>query len=98
MESVAGELLKVSIFGPILVAAGWFIWKQHKDVRSLATALREVQEKRVTDAQAVTDKLIQISDKWNGTIRDQSHLVEVLHATLQRIEDALDRGIEKGRR
>jgi hypothetical protein len=61
MPEAATELLKVAIFGPIVVVLGWYVLRLHRD-------LRDAQEKRTLDAQKVADTLVVLTNKWNETV------------------------------
>lgn len=81
-ESIFTELLKVSILGPILVALGYY-------ARKLQSELTEVQEKRVLESKAVTDKLIEITDKWNVAFSAATVALTTLESTLSEVKDAV---------
>lgn len=89
-EAVATALLNAGILGPIVIAVGYYVLKLHDDLRNL-------NEKRVADAQAVTQKLLELADRINEDGREQGQInVQVLRA----VEDmqALLRETQRGPR
>jgi hypothetical protein len=75
-------LLQLGILGPVLAALALYTWKLHRD-------LREVEAKRTYDAQAVTQKLLELNDKWNQVIHSQLMSVEAQRDLLKEIKDNL---------
>lgn len=78
MHDLLLELAKAG--GPVgvcLALAYLYIREQHR-------ALREVESKRVADAQAMVSKLLELNDKWNETLN--SH-IEVAEAQKQLLLD-----------
>ena len=82
----AAELIKNGILGAVFVIVviplGFY-------ALSLAKSLKETQDKRTADAQAVIEKLLQLNDKWNSTITEQIKLVEIIDDTLREVKQAL---------
>lgn len=71
--------------GPVGVVLGlvWLYLKQlHKE-------LAEVQEKRVAEAQATINKLLELNDKWNETISAQIESAEGLKPLLMDLKTLL---------
>lgn len=81
-ESVFLELSKHGILGIILIPVGWYVWQMHKDRRVAETA-------RVTDAQAVVDKLIAINEKWQQAFFTNVETLKTTVETLQQVRAAL---------
>lgn len=53
-------------------------------VKGLSEQVREVESKRVADAQAMVQKLLDLNDKWNEAVNSQ---VEVQEASKQLLGD-----------
>jgi len=88
-------LLKIAqTGGPVgicLVLMYLFARQQDKTVR-------EVEAKRVADAQAMTQKLLDLNDKWNETINSQIEVQEAQKNLLSDVRRAIDDQIRYGRR
>lgn len=67
--------------GVVLALAYLYIRQQHKE-------LAEVQEKRVSDQQAMIAKLLELNDKWNETINAQIEVSEAHKQILQDLKTA----------
>lgn len=52
--------------------------------------LKEVQERRATDAQQTVDKLLALNDKWNATVAEQIRTVEAIDTTMSDVKNALN--------
>lgn len=78
------ELGRSGLLGVLLALALAWIYNLHKQINML-------QNKRVSDATAVTDKMLELNDKWNDTIREQVKAVESMEATMRRLEIAASR-------
>lgn len=78
LEAVAN----IGILGPILALFGWYIWKQH-------IALRKSEEQRVSDANAVLDRLTSLNEKWHDLQVTYVRVLEANRATLEEVRDAL---------
>lgn len=74
------HLLELGVLGPITVILGFYCWKLHNK-------FLETEDKRVTDAQAVTDKLINLHKEWSSTIREHSHYLDALNSSMHSIAD-----------
>jgi chromosome condensin MukBEF ATPase and DNA-binding subunit MukB len=74
--------LQLGILGPVLAVLARYTWKLHRD-------LREVEAKRTHDAQAVTQKLLELNDKWNQVIHSQLMSVEAQRDLLKEIKENL---------
>jgi hypothetical protein len=68
--------------GVVLAIAYLYIRQQHKE-------LAEVQEKRVTDQQAMVAKLLELNDKWNETINAQIEASEPQKQILQDLKSGV---------
>ena len=86
METATMELAKSSILGAVFIIV---ILPLGAYVMYLAKALRETQDKRTQDAQAMIDKLLLLNDKWNSSITEQMRLVETIEETLRDVKQAL---------
>lgn len=53
-------------------------------IRQMHREIREVETKRVSDSQAMVQKLLELNDKWNETINSQ---IEVSEAQKQLFTD-----------
>ncbi len=76
LASTAGPI------GIVLAITYWYVNKLHKE-------LMEVQEKRVTDQQAMVSKLLELNDKWSEAIATQSEVMEAQKYLLGDIKTAL---------
>ncbi len=55
--------------GIVLAITYWYVNKLHKE-------LVDVQNKRVTDQQAMVSKLLELNDKWHEALNAQSETAE----------------------
>lgn len=83
---VAELLLKLAENGgPVgicLAFAYLYIRQQHREIR-------EVENKRVTDQQAMVSKLLELNDKWNETINSQVEAMEANRLLLSDLKTLL---------
>jgi len=68
--------------GVVLGLAYLYIRQQHKE-------LREVENKRVLDNQAMVTKLLELNDKWNETINSQIEVSEAQKVLLADLKTQL---------
>lgn len=52
--------------------------------------LKEIQDRRATDAQQTVEKLLALNDKWNGTVAEQIRTVEAVDNTMSDIKTTLN--------
>lgn len=69
MNDVAQELLKLGPLGAILIVMGWYILRQDK-------IIKELQEKRTSDAKEYAQQMLGMNDKWNGTLNAVANSME----------------------
>lgn len=63
MHEMLIELAKqAGVAGTILALCMIYIWRLSQD-------MQKIQDKRVADAQAMVDKLLELNAKWNETLR-----------------------------
>lgn len=89
MDAVATELLKVGPLGAIIIAMGIYIWRMHKENRGLQSELGAIHEKRVADSHAVTVTLLQLNDKWNGTVNSFATIMDAQKDAMAEVREAL---------
>ncbi len=89
MDTVATELIKISILGPILIALGTYCWKLHRENQDLQERLDEVHDKRTADAQQVQQVLLQLNDRWNQTFTAHIALMEAQKDIMAEVKEAL---------
>lgn len=89
MDAVATEMLRIAILGPVVVALAIYTWKLHRENRDLQKENRECHEKRVADAQQVTEKVLQLNDRWNQTIGTFSALMTEQKTAAAEVREAL---------
>lgn len=58
--------------------------------KSQASELKQVQERRALDAQAIVDKLLSLNDRWNNIVAEQTRTVAALDVTLTDVKDVLN--------
>lgn len=58
-------------------------------IRQLHKELREVEDKRVKDQQAMVSKLLELNDKWNETINSQIEVSEAQKVLLSDVKTML---------
>jgi len=66
-----------------IIPLAWYAKKQ-------AAELKEVQDRRASDAQQTVDKLLALNDKWNSTVAEQIRTVEALDTTMTDVKTALN--------
>jgi type II secretory pathway component PulC len=81
-ETVASELLKIGILGPVLVAALWFIYKLYVD-------LREAEKSRVKDIESIVDKLMLTNQRWQEAFTAHSEVVKSNSAVLAEVRETM---------
>lgn len=57
--------------------------------RAQGKELKEVQDRRATDAQQTVEKLLALNDRWNQTVANQIRTVEAIGSTMADIKAAL---------
>lgn len=90
MGEIGSELLKIGLLGPIVVGLAVYVLRLQKQIE-------EVQAKRTLDAQAVSERLLALSEKWSGLIAAHTAAMENQADTLNELKDAV-RDILRGRR
>lgn len=85
------ELIQLGVLGPVLILAGLYILKLHRE-------LREVHEKRTADAQAVVDKLMQLYEEWHQTLSSHVKAMEEQSSALADLRDAFKETMTEFRR
>jgi len=80
MPDVAAELIKNGFLGVAVLGLSIFVWRMY-------SGMREVQERRVVEAQQVLDKLLELTNKWNEAIGAQQSLLEQYNAALGSMKD-----------
>lgn len=58
--------------------------------KKLNDELKEIQDRRATDAQQTVEKLLSLNDKWNGTVAEQIRTVEAIDNTMSDIKGTLN--------
>jgi hypothetical protein len=81
-DGVLEALLNLGILGPVLVAAGLYVTRLHKD-------LKEVQEKRTSDAQAVVDRVLALAKSHSDTSQLLNQTLTEHGLVLAELRDAL---------
>ena len=71
MEGAAETLIAAGPLGAIILALGVAYYKQ-------GVALKLAQEARVDDAKKVTSTLLELNDKWNGSVNALTTAVDRL--------------------
>jgi len=86
-----------SQFGPwgaAVALLAWYIIRregEHKtEMAALRTELSSVQEKRVGDAQSVTVKLLEITEKWHNVMDDLTVSLRGQREVLDKINDSIN--------
>lgn len=69
MNSVVESLVSAGPLGAIVIALGVAYWRQTK---SFQEDLKAVHDARVAEAQAVTETLLELTDKWHVAINELS--------------------------
>lgn len=80
--ALLGKLAEHGVLGIALAALGLYTWHLHKE-------LRRVETERTRDAQAVTQTLIQLNDKWSGAVQALTTALSAQHTMLEKLEDLL---------
>ena len=87
----SGILGAVFIF--IVVPLGLYVKLLAKQLKQAhddnSKALKDIQEKRVSDGKEVAEKLLSTSEQWNGTLSEHVRTLETLEGTLRDVKDAL---------
>lgn len=87
LEDAVKGLLQAGILGVLLVLVGlYLLWLQReyrKDIAALGAALKDSQEKRVADAQAVVATVLTVVKEYNATM-------QALNATLLQNTNAVE--------
>lgn len=91
-----------AIFVFILVPLGLYTRHLGNLLKEANTNWAEAEEARADDAKQVVDKLIQLNDKWNQTLSDQTQVVAALDSTLRdnknTLQDVRDLMLEQKQR
>lgn len=80
--------------GPI----GVFCALAYLYIRQLHREIREVETKRVADAQSMIQKLLDLNDKWHETINSQIEVSEAQKSLLTDVKGLLMNPPSAGRR
>jgi len=93
MDAVATELLKVGPLGAIIIAMAIYIWRRDKEHRHerdrLMTEITTIHERRIADSHAVTTTVLQLNDKWNGTVNSFATIMDAQKDTMVEVREAL---------
>lgn len=88
MESqVVDALFKLGALSPVIILFAWYIVQKDKEIKSKDEAMSVVQEARVAEAQAVTDRLLDLSEKWMEAIQKNTEATEQVRTVLHAIHD-----------
>lgn len=66
---LAAKFLEHGITGACVIALAYVVWKLYK-------AYNKIQDDRVVEAKAVTDKMLSISEEWLTALGDITKMVE----------------------
>lgn len=66
---LAAKFLEHGITGACVIALAYVVWKLYK-------AYNKIQDDRVLEAKAVTDKMLSISEEWLTALGDITNMVE----------------------
>jgi len=98
-DALKAFLANAGILGPILVAVGWYVLRLGRENRVLIQDLKEIQEKRTADAQAVTERILDVTDRFNQISQDtQIALTQNTQAIVDLKEAIRDIRTREGRR
>jgi hypothetical protein len=89
-SAVTSFLESAGTLAPVLLAFGWYILKKDRQITALQTALTEAHESRVRDAQAVTEGLIKLNDKWMAALNANTSAMNSIREALYKHEDEED--------
>lgn len=87
--STIEKVVQYGVLGPLLVGAVWVLWKQQRMLHEALDRIREAQDKRAQDAQAVVDKLLELNNRWNDTIAAQTRFVEALDNSVAQLTQSV---------
>lgn len=90
-DAVTTALLNAGILGPILLSVAWYVLRLETRLRETQGELREVSEKRVADAQAVTTTVLALADRMNEDSQENS-------TSLQKMAQSIDTLVDEIRR
>lgn len=76
------SLVQLGVLGPVLAALASYCWRLHSDLRKTETL-------RTADAQAVTNKLIELNNKWIEAISALGTSAEAQREVLREIREML---------
>jgi hypothetical protein len=80
--AIVTELVKNGVLGIVLAAVGLYAWNQSKE-------LRKAESERTKDAQAVTQQLIALNDKWNAAVGALTSALQAQREMLDRLEELI---------
>lgn len=93
--SALGPILEYGLLGSLFVFMSWYAYKTTKALNKiLEQRTKDVQEmgnKRTDDAQKVTQQLLELSDRWNGTINQQVQIVKAQTEAFREIKNTMEK-------
>jgi hypothetical protein len=90
-SSVVSGLIEAGIFGPILVAVGWYVLRLQRE-------LRETADGRVGDAKEVTDRVLALQQSQHEVSQEIIRTQEQVGAGLAALAERIDRLEDQRRR
>ncbi len=81
-QEVITALVNLGVLGPFLGAAIWYITRLQKD-------LKEIQDKRIKDAQEVVDRILDLAEQHNNTTNQLQLVLQQHAATLREIKEVI---------
>lgn len=79
-ESVTTALLNYGLLGPVLIACALYVLRLHKE-------LRESQEARVKDAQAVIDRILGVAERYSDVSAEIAKSLALHTEALENLRD-----------
>lgn len=79
MSDVTTVFLEHGLLGACVLVLAGVVWRLYR-------AYAGVQDQRVAEAQAVTDKILDVSSKWGTAISDQTAEVKGLGEKIEAVE------------
>jgi hypothetical protein len=84
---IMDALLKLGALSPVIILFAWYIIQKDKEIKAKDESMSIVQEARVAEAQAVTDRLLDLSEKWMEAIQKNTEATERVRTVLHAIHD-----------
>jgi hypothetical protein len=85
-SAVTSFLESAGTLAPVLLAFGIYILKKDKRIDALQAEVAEAHEARVRDAQAVTEGLIKLNDKWMAALNANTTAMNNIREALYKRE------------